>query len=68
MEIRGEQIEPTVLEARIERYGAEVPMDAGVLTAGVDVHQDRLELEVKAWGEGEESWVIGHHRIYGDTE
>ena len=67
-EIRGEQIEPTVLEARIERYGAEVPMDAGVLTAGVDVHPDRLELEVKAWGEGEESWVIGHHRIYGDTE
>jgi len=67
-EVRGEQIEPTALEARIERYGAEVPMDAGVLTAGVDVHPDRLELEVKGWGDGEESWVIGHHRIYGDTE
>lgn len=67
-EVRGEQIEPSALEARIERYGAEVPADVGVLTAGVDVHPDRLELEVKGWGDGEESWVIGHHRIYGDTE
>lgn len=39
---------------------------AEVLTAGVDVQKDRIEVEVVAWGPGLESWSIDHHVLYGD--
>lgn len=60
------EVEPTKLSARAESYPAEVPNGVAVLTAGVDVHPDRLELLVKGWGDREESWMIQHQRIYGD--
>ncbi|MBX3173284.1 MAG: phage terminase large subunit family protein [Gemmatimonadaceae bacterium] len=56
------------LSARRETYAAPVPAGVGVLTAAVDVQDDRLELLVKGWGVGQESWDIAHHRIYGDPE
>ncbi len=56
------------LKRRVENYPAEVPYGVGVLTAGVDVQDDRLELLVKGWGKGEESWMICHQRFYGDPE
>ncbi|MBF0175180.1 MAG: phage terminase large subunit family protein, partial [Magnetococcales bacterium] len=37
-----------------------------VLTAGVDVHPDRLEAEIVGWGRDEESWSIRHIVISGD--
>lgn len=42
---------------------------AGVLflTAGVDVQQDRLEVEVVGWGAGETSWSIDYRVLPGDT-
>lgn len=43
-----------------------VPDGVGVLTAGVDVQEDRLELLVRGWGGGDESWDILHERIWGD--
>ncbi|MDD2856283.1 MAG: phage terminase large subunit family protein, partial [Desulfuromonadaceae bacterium] len=54
------------LESRTEAYSAEVPMDAGILTAGVDVQLDRLEIEVVGWGLGNESWGIENAVLYGD--
>ncbi len=36
------------------------------LTAGVDVHPDRLECTLLAWGRGEESWVLEHVMWDGD--
>jgi phage terminase large subunit GpA-like protein len=56
----------TKLAGRRERYHAEVPKPVGILTAGVDVQADRLELEVDGWGVGHESWTLTHERIYGD--
>lgn len=55
------------LYARREPFGAEVPTGAALLTCGVDVQDDRLELEVVGWGRDEESWSVGYHVIYGDT-
>jgi len=52
--------------ARREDYPAEVPMRACVLTAGVDTQDDRLEVEVIAWGRGEESWGI-EYRIFNGS-
>jgi phage terminase large subunit GpA-like protein len=43
-----------------------VPAGAAFLTAGVDVQSNRLELKVKAWGRGEESWLVDHQVLHGD--
>jgi phage terminase large subunit GpA-like protein len=44
-----------------------LPDGVTVLTCGVDVQDDRLELEVVGWGKGEESWSIERLRFEGDT-
>lgn len=73
-EERGERPDAESLEARRERYTdtegnpVEVPNGVGILTAGVDIQADRLELLVKGWGAREESWLIKHYRIHGDPE
>jgi phage terminase large subunit GpA-like protein len=51
--------------ARAEVYGPKVPMAACVLTAGVDVQKDRVEVELVAWGPGQESWTMTWRQIYG---
>jgi phage terminase large subunit GpA-like protein len=67
-EERGQVVTPEGLARRAEQYPDEVPTGVGVLTAGVDVQGDRLELLVRGWGADEESWLISHHRIYGDPQ
>jgi phage terminase large subunit GpA-like protein len=53
---------------RRESYGdAPVPMGVAVLTMGVDVQDDRLELIVIGWGPGEESWLVDRQLLPGDT-
>ncbi|MCK4717475.1 MAG: phage terminase large subunit family protein, partial [Thermoplasmata archaeon] len=44
----------------------DVPEGALLLSAGVDVQENRLVLKIKGWGRGEESWKIYHSEIYGD--
>ena len=51
---------------RREIYDAQVPEGVLVLTAGVDVQDDRFEVEVVGWGVGKESWGIRYQKIYGD--
>lgn len=46
--------------------GVVAPAGVLVLTAGVDMQQDRLEVEVVGWGEGEESWSVAHQVLWGD--
>lgn len=55
------------LETREEQYVADVPLGGLLLTAGVDTQPDRLECEVVAWGEGEESWSVNYFVIRGNT-
>lgn len=62
----GSTLEEAELMARRELYEAEVPDDVLVLTAGVDVQDDRFEIEVVGWGVGKESWGIRYQKIYGD--
>ena len=54
-------------EDRLEQYPADVPAGVLVLTAGVDVQKDRLEIEVVGWGASEESWSIDYKIFHGDT-
>lgn len=62
----GEGADNDDLVARRELYVTEVPRKVIVLTAGVDVQDDRLEIEVVGWGVGKESWGIQYKVFYGD--
>jgi phage terminase large subunit GpA-like protein len=62
----GEQANPDSLMSRAEQFRAQVPMGGLVLTAGVDMQHDRLEVEVVAWGHGEESWSVDYQVLWGD--
>jgi phage terminase large subunit GpA-like protein len=65
-EEEGDSVEDTALLTRREEYAAEVPESVLVLTAGVDVQDDRLEVEIVGWGKGEESWAIDYQVLWGD--
>ncbi len=65
-EEEGDSVESHHLRKRCEKYSAEVPRGIGLLTAAVDVQDDRLELAVKGWGADEESWLIAYEQYFGD--
>ena len=44
-----------------------VPDQALVVTAGVDVQRDRIEVSLIAWGDGHEAWVLEHKVIWGEA-
>ncbi len=67
-EERGEQLEETGFENRRHFYGCDVPKEVLVLTSGVDVHPDRLELEITGWGREYESWGIQYMMLPGDPK
>jgi phage terminase large subunit GpA-like protein len=59
--------EAETLMARSEPFPeGVVPQGAALLTAGVDVQADRLEMEVVAWGKDLESWSIAYYVLNGD--
>ena len=63
----GDQPEWGILKARCEPYEIlTVPLGGMLLTAGVDVQDNRLAIVVRAWGKGEESWLVFYGEIYGD--
>ena len=67
-EVPSEKVESAGLLLRRERYAAEVPAGAEILTIGIDTQDDRLEALVVGWGHGEESWVISRESYSGDPE
>ena len=67
-EERGKSADDDSLLSRRERYEAEIPDGVLLLTAGVDVQDDRFEVEITGWGRGYESWGIRYEKIFGDLE
>ena len=65
-------IEIEALNSNCEEYprlpdGSQaVPGEVLVLTCGVDVQDDRLELEVVGWGLGSQTWGIEYRIFYGN--
>ena len=57
-EMSGRNEQPETLFRRRERYKAEVPDGALVLTMGIDTQDNRLEYEVVGWDREEQSWGI----------
>lgn len=67
-EAEGTSLNDSDLVRRQEDYEAEVPDGVKILTAAVDVQDDRFEIEVVGWGAGRESWGIQYHVIHGDLK
>jgi len=62
----GDTVPPDPLLARREGWGDDLPDSVAVLTAGVDIQGDRLEVQIIGWGRDEEAWVIDYRVLWGD--
>lgn len=65
-EDEGERTDAEVLYRRREKYSAPVPAGGLCLVAGIDTQDDRFEVQVDAYGVGEERWSIDYFRLFGD--
>ena len=62
-----ERLEGASLARRVENYDREtIPNAVLLVTAGVDVQADRLEMSVFGWAAHEESYLIAHDVLLGD--
>ena len=61
-------VDEEILESRAEHYTAEIPDGVLLLTAAVDVQDNRFEIEVRGWARDYETWGIYKTEIYGDLE
>lgn len=64
--LEGEGVDAEKIHERAETYEHQVPMPVVMLTAAVDVQDDRLECEILGWGMDRETWSIDHRVIWGD--
>lgn len=44
-----------------------VPVGGLILTAGIDVQQDRFAIVIRAWGRNGNSWLVSWFEIYGEV-
>jgi phage terminase large subunit GpA-like protein len=66
-EQKGDTVEPDSLLERKEQYDADsIPSGVLMLTAGVDVQDDRIEVQVDGWGTDEENWIVEQKVFRGD--
>ena len=65
-QLRGEYSDENVFLERREDYDAEIPSGVLLLTAAVDVQQNRLEYEIAGWAEGFVRWGILRGIIRGE--
>lgn len=62
----GDTVPADPLMARREDWGNDLAPGVTVLTAGVDVQGDRIEVQIVGWGRDEEAWVIDYRVLWGD--
>jgi phage terminase large subunit GpA-like protein len=65
-EDQGQRVSGGDLAARLEEWGDKAPAQVLCVTCGVDVQDDRLEVERVGWGLDDESWSLEHRIFYGD--
>ena len=54
--------------ARREKYPFnKVPKGGSIILAGADVQDDRIEVEIKAYGANMENWSVDYRKIVGNT-
>ena len=60
-----ERLDETGLAERAETWDG-VPEPVLLTTIGIDVQDDRLEMELVGWGDREESWSLDYRVLFGD--
>ena len=65
-EDQGESLDEYDLMERREDFGDQLPEDVLILTAGVDIQDDRAAVEIVGWAEGERSYSVFYDEFYGD--
>jgi phage terminase large subunit GpA-like protein len=55
-----------LLANRLDYKPGVCPTGVVLLTAGVDVQDNRLAVSVWGWGEGETGWLVWHQELMGD--
>lgn len=67
-EYKGETADESVLAERAQDYAPlTVPAGGMILTMGIDVQHNRLAVIIRAWGRGEESWLVLFDELDGNT-
>lgn len=68
-EERGERADAASLVNRLEEYGVDpVPRGVGAIASGVDIQDDRFEIEWVGWGVADETWSLDYWVYYGDPQ
>lgn len=62
----GERADEDDLMKRREEFGEGAPSEVAIVTAGVDIQDNRIEVEKVGWGRDEESWSLEHVILHGD--
>lgn len=62
----GERLDHSDLMDQREEYDDTIPEEVTLLTASVDVQDDRLEYEILGWGDDARTWSIKYDTIPGD--
>lgn len=65
-EDQGQTIDDYDVAQRAEEFGPRADKGVMVVTAGIDVQDDRIEVECVGWGRSEESWSLDYRTLYGD--
>jgi len=64
---RGETVDSELLMSRCEQYNDEtIPEEVLAITAGIDLQQDRLEVQVIGWSHNYEAWVLEYQILWGN--
>lgn len=67
-EFKGKAADPETLAERAEDYPEwTIPWGGLILTVGVDVQHNRLAVVIRAWGRGEESWLVWFGELFGNV-
>jgi phage terminase large subunit GpA-like protein len=65
-ELPAETIDWNPIHQRAEEYSSDtLPEQCILLVAGVDIQQDRVEILIYGFGDGEEAWALEYHVVWG---
>jgi len=62
----GERVDDYAVSERVEEFDEKLDSGIVCITAGIDVQDSYLALEIVGWGRDEESWSIDWIQLYGD--
>lgn len=57
-----------VLECAADYTAGAIPEAAKFLTAGVDIHDHRINYVVRAWASDYTSWLVAHGELWGEVD